>query len=50
MLVTISLLQLATTLAKNITIEVNALIDKGNALGNLGNHTGAIQYFEGNFI
>jgi len=46
MLVTISLLPSAAALVKNASPEVNALVDKGAFLNDLGNHTGAIQYYD----
>jgi tetratricopeptide (TPR) repeat protein len=46
MLVTISLLPSAAALVKNISPEVNALVDKGLALDDLGNYTGAIAYYD----
>jgi tetratricopeptide (TPR) repeat protein len=45
-LVTISLLPSAAALVKNASPEVNALVDEGAFLNDLGNHTGAIQYYD----
>ncbi|MGB8034605.1 MAG: tetratricopeptide repeat protein [Nitrososphaeraceae archaeon] len=45
-LVTINLLPSATALVKNVSPEVNALVDKGLALDDLGNYTGAIAYYD----
>jgi hypothetical protein len=45
-LVTISLLPSAAALVKNVSPEGNALVDKGLSLDSLGNHTGAIAYFD----
>jgi len=44
--VTISLLPLPAILAQKTSTEINALIEVGNVLDNLGNHTGAIQYYD----
>ena len=46
MLVTISLLPLAAALVRNVSQEVNALVEKGIALGSLGNYTESITYFD----
>lgn len=46
MLVTISLLPSAAALVKNVSPEGNALVHKGIALDILGNHTGAIAYYD----
>ena len=46
MLVTISLLPSAASLVRNVSPEVNALVDKGASLDGLGNHTGAIAYYD----
>jgi len=46
-LITVSLLPLSTAaLSQKTSTEVNALIEKGNALDDLGNYTGAIQYYD----
>ena len=43
----ISLFPLSTAaLAQKTSAEVNVLIEKGVALDNLGNYTGAIQYYD----
>ena len=45
-LVTVSLLPLSTALAQKTSTQVNTLIEIGNTLDDLGNHTGAIQYYD----
>ena len=45
-LITISLIPLSSVLAKNVTTQVDDLTAKGVALDRLGNHTGAIAYYD----
>ena len=45
-LVTVSLLPLSTALAQKTSTQVNILIEIDNTLDDLGNHTGAIQYYD----
>jgi tetratricopeptide (TPR) repeat protein len=45
-LATISLLPSSLALSENVSTEINALIEKGNALGSLGNYTEAISYYD----
>ena len=45
-LVTINLLPSVAGPVKNVSPEVNALVDKGLALDDLGNYTGVIAYFD----
>jgi tetratricopeptide (TPR) repeat protein len=44
--ITVILVTLPNVFAQNKSVDFNALVNKGIALGNLGNDTGALQYFD----
>jgi tetratricopeptide (TPR) repeat protein len=44
--ITVSLVTFPNVFAQNKSVDFNALVNKGLALDNLGNHTVALQYFD----
>ena len=44
--ITVSLVTLPNVFAQNKSVDFKALVNKGLALDDLGNHTGALQYFD----